>query len=193
MASDHHCGHWASLNFRFGWFADIVRLKKLAYRRRMALKFATLQAIIVSVALAGCSAQYPFDGVRFCLSSMDEAAELKAILGNVSEKHGLSLVDESMNVQNDLETLENPLARKPILYILINDKSWLPKSGPIMINNIGASSPREVGVSFFRSSNWLGSDEKTDEITRDVVDALSRNWTLSDHPGFRLEGELTLC
>ncbi len=176
-----------------GWETDIVKLKGLAYPRKMAHKSAKFQAIAASVVLSGCSAQYPFDGVQFCLQSMDEADELKAVLQVISDKHGLSLVDSSHNIQNDLEALESPLARQPIVYIVIEDDDWFPESGPIMVNNIGASAPREVGVSFFRSSSWLGSDGMTDEITQDVVDALSRSWTLTDYPGFKLEGEAPLC
>ncbi len=112
-----------------------------------------------------------------------------------SVRKGLSeqLVPEMQKALNDLEALESPLARQPIVYIVIEDDDWFPESGPIMVNNIGASAPREVGVSFFRSSSWLGSDGMTDEITQDVVDALSRSWTLTDYPGFKLEGEAPLC
>ena len=159
----------------------------------MSPKPASLIAVAASVALSGCSAQYPFDGVQFCLASMDEADELYAILSSVAQKHELSIVDDSAGISNDLELLESPLARQPIIYILIKDEGWFSGSGPIMVNNVGSSSAREVRVSFFRSTSWLGSDEKTDEIAQDVAVALSKSWPLSDYPGFKLVGEASLC
>ena len=159
----------------------------------MLSRSAIFQASAASMVLTGCSAEYPFDGVKFCLASADEANELRAVLNEVSKKHGLSLRDESARVQNELALLESPLADQRVFWVVIKDDRWFPDSGPIMVNNIGAPSELEVGVSFFQSSTWLGSDEATDEIMRDFVGTLSRNWALTDFSGSRFEGEEPLC
>ncbi|MBB4632709.1 hypothetical protein [Sphingosinicella soli] len=146
-----------------------------------------------AVALAGCSVQYPFDGARFCFASMDEADKLKSVLNSVSKTHELSFVDDSIGVRKDLVMLESPLADQPIIYLLIDDDAWFPASGPIMISNLGASSPRDVRVSFFQMTSWFGSNAKTDEIASDVKTALSKNWTLAGYTGSKPEDEAPRC
>jgi hypothetical protein len=158
----------------------------------MKRRFGLPSAITASVALAGCSAQQPFDGVQFCLASMKEADELKNILNTVSKKNGLSFTDESASVKKDLQTLGSPLSRHPIIYLLVRDDGWLPNTGPIMINNVGAPSPQEVHVSFFRGNPGLGGDH-SEKIAQNLTKALATKWSLSDYPGFELEGERPLC
>lgn len=62
----------------------------------------------------------------------------------------------------------------------MEDDRWLSNSGIVMANNVGATDPRNVHVSFFRNGSLFGSDSKTEAVADDILSAMREKWTLLD-------------
>lgn len=100
----------------------------------------------------------------------------------MATQYAATVDDYSKSANRDLKALGSPFATQHLLALLIEDDRWRSETGPIMINNIGRSSEKSVGVSMFRNNDLLGSDNNTENLRRDLISTASRRWKIIDAP-----------
>lgn len=132
--------------------------------------------------LAACSSQAPYDELGICLADTEDLNELKFLANRLASTCELELDDYFSSVKRDLETLDGPLASEHLFALPLEDPRWQSQTGLVMINNIGTSSPKAVGVSLFRNDALLGSNQNTELFRRDFVAVVSARWKTIDTP-----------
>ena len=149
---------------------------------RLTLMITRALFLVLGLLLTACVPQKPYYEFGVCLKDADDLAVLKTVVTRVAAQYGAAVDDYSMSADNDLKALDSPIAHEQLLALLVEDKRWLSKSGVIMINNIGASSPTSVGISMFRNNDLLGSNRNTRYLRRDLITASSSQWKIIDAP-----------
>jgi hypothetical protein len=135
----------------------------------------TARAILFAPALllTACASQTPNHQVEFCFTDTHDFGLLKAAVTQMASRYGLTVDDYSESVSRDLKALDSPIATEHLFALLLDDPRWQSEAGPVMINNIGASSAKSVGVSLIRNSDLLGSDDNTESLHHDLISAAS--------------------
>lgn len=144
----------------------------------------TARALLLASALllTACGSQSPYDEIGICLTDLDELAQLKTVITQVASRYGSEIDDYSISASRDLQALDSPVANEHLFALFLEDPRWQSQAGPVMINNIGASSPKSVGVSMFRNSDLFGSDRNTERLRRDLISTISARWKTFDAP-----------
>lgn len=137
---------------------------------------------VPALLLTACASQRPYDEIGICLTDADDLAALKAVVTQVATHYGATVDDYSKSASRDLKALDSPVATEHLFALLVEDTRWWPEAGVVMINNIGASSAKSVGVSMFRNNDLLGSDSNTENLRRDLISAASGRWKIIDAP-----------
>ncbi|GEM_PF-2611287 len=137
---------------------------------------------VPALMLTACASQTPYDEIGICLTDADDLVGLKTVVTQSAARYGATVDDYSKSASRDLKALNSPIATEHRLALLVEDTSWWPESGVVMINNIGRSSAKFVGVSMFRNNDLLGSDYNTENLRRDLISAISGRWKIIDAP-----------
>lgn len=142
----------------------------------IARTFLSVPALL----LTACASQTPYDEIGICLNDTDDLVALKEAVTQVASRYGLTIDDYSESASRDLEALDSPIVTEHLFALFLEDPRWGSEAGPVMINNLGASSATSVGVSMFRNNDLLGSDTNTDNLRRDLISTASRRWRIID-------------
>ena len=144
----------------------------------------TARALLFAHALllTACGSQRPYDEFGVCLTGTEDLAALKAVITQVAAHYGSTVDDYSRSVSRDLKTLDSSIATEHIFALLVEDTRWRSEAGLVMINNIGATSGKSVGVSMFQNNDLLGSNSNTENLRGDLISAVSGRWKIIDAP-----------
>lgn len=142
------------------------------------------RALLIASALllTACGSQRPYNEIGICLTDVGELAQLKTVITRVATQYGSEVDEYSNSASRDLKALDSPIAIEHLFALFLEDPRWQSQAGPVMVNNIGASSAKSVGVSMFRNGDLFGSDRNTERLHHDLISAVSAQWKIIEAP-----------
>lgn len=138
----------------------------------------TIELLSLGLVIPACgTGERPFRMVQFCLGDIGQVATMNTVLWEVAAANKLSFYDNSRATEADLNSAAKVQLNLPVAHPTVNVGTVGPDAMGFSAGNF-AEAPSQIVVGFSKG----GDIPKARKLSDDVVQALSKRWSVREVP-----------
>lgn len=148
----------------------------------------SIALLSLCLAIPACgTGERPFRMVQFCLGDIGQIATMNTVLREVAVANKLSFYDNSRATEADLNSAAKVQHNLPVAHPTVNVGTVGPNGMGFSAGNF-AEAPSQIVVGFSKG----GDIPKARKLSDDVVQALSKRWSVREVPDVETSGAFPL-